>query len=322
MRPIKQNNNLKVAPDTNLGNSKMLQFNNLTMKVKNHFKKISSVKLLMIITVFTLFGSYCYGQTTVVQQQQQVVVNPVVIEKPVYIEKFRTVYVDRPQPKRTARKLSAPVQLLGFLWVHTEDLGEFRQHPLAIIERINAQNPYGRNNWRIPTHDELMVMEANADKVGLGDGIYMATSHSNGILRLVSTHETRKDMAVRTGQGVLINGTVWAKSNVGTTNPELKGRNFTYSEAQNVCPKGWRLPTTEEVRNLISSGAKLTLPFTCNSPINSSYFAGRYWINNTQILYFNRQIWTSAAGWRYSEREIRTVNMNQDGVSVRCVVDE
>jgi|GEM_PF-5101843 len=163
------------------------------MKIRNHFKNgngVSNSKLLTIVFIFTLFGSYCYGQTVIQQQQQQVIVNPVVIEKPVYIERFRTVYRDRPQPTRTARRLSAPVQLLGFLWIHTQDLGEFRQHPHEVIRSINAQNPYGRNNWRIPTADELAVMEANADRIGLGSGIYLATSHSNGILRLVSTGKT------------------------------------------------------------------------------------------------------------------------------------
>lgn len=142
---------------------------------------------LITMAIFVLFENCCYGQTVIQQQQQNVVVNPVVIEKPVYIERYRTVYVDKPQPKRIARKLSAPVQLLGYLWVHTEDLGDFKSQPHSVIANVNAQSPYGRNNWRIPTPDELAVMEKNADKIGLGDDIYMATNSSNGVLRLVST---------------------------------------------------------------------------------------------------------------------------------------
>ena len=136
------------------------------------------------------FGFAVNGQqqnNTVIIQQNT---TPVVIEKPVYIERYRTVYVDKPQPKRTARKLSAPVQLLGYLWIHTEDLGNFKSQPHSAIASINAQNPHGRNDWRIPTPDELAIMEANADKIGLGDDMYMATDASNGVLRLVSTGKT------------------------------------------------------------------------------------------------------------------------------------
>ena len=52
---------------------------------------------------------------------------------------------------------------------------------------MNAKGACGRNDWRIPTSAELTLMEKNADKIGLGDGIYMATSHKNGVLRPVST---------------------------------------------------------------------------------------------------------------------------------------
>lgn len=141
-----------------------------------------------IITIFILFGNNCFGQDVTVQQNQQNVnINLPVIEKTVYVDRYRTVYVDKPLPKRVAKKLSAPIQLLGYLWIYTEDIGNFKQPPYDVIKNINVQNPYGRNNWRIPTPDELAVMENNADDVGLGDDIYLATDHSNGVLRLVST---------------------------------------------------------------------------------------------------------------------------------------
>ena len=94
-------------------------------------------------------------------------------------------------------------------------------------------------------------MEANADKIGLGDDIYLATDHSNGVLRLVSTDETIREKALKSGEGVLINGTVWAKNNVGVIGEK---REFTYTEAQNACPQGWRLPTEQEVEDLIKNG--------------------------------------------------------------------
>lgn len=134
-----------------------------------------------------MFFGVLFGQNTVIIQQN---IPPQVIEKTVYVERYRTVYIDKPQPKRTARIISAPVQLLGYLWVYTEDLGNFTSQPLSVIASINNNSPYGRNDWRIPTPDELAVMENNADKIGLGDDMYMATNASNGILRLVSTGKT------------------------------------------------------------------------------------------------------------------------------------
>ena len=204
-----------------------------------------------------------YGQNINVQQSQQNVhINVPVIERNVYIERFRTIYRyrDRPQPARVARRLDAPIQLLGYLWVHTQDLGDFRQHPHDVIRNINAQNPYGRNNWRIPTCDELRVMENNANLIGLGDGIYMATSHSNGILRLVSTGLSVAEQNEQQRQleaGTVINGIRWANLNVASgggfvSNIEDLGGHFNWYEARNICPPGWRLPTDEELRRLSS----------------------------------------------------------------------
>jgi len=211
---------------------------------------------LIFTIAFVLFSSYCFGQSVSVQQNQQNVnINLPVIEKTVYVDRYRTVFVDRPQPKRVAKTLPAPIQLLGYLWVYPEDLGNFKQPPMGVIASVNAQNLNGRNNWRIPTPDELAVLEANADKVGLGDDIYLATDHCNGVLRLVSTNESKKEQLVRTGDGVLINGTLWATKNVGASSPYDRGRTFnSLSDAINACPKGWRLPTKQECNDLLNSG--------------------------------------------------------------------
>ena len=107
-------------------------------------------------------------------------------------QQVQTIYVEKPQPKRLARKLAEPVQLLGYLWVYPEDLGNFKQQPIGIIENINTQNMYGRDNWRIPSPDELAVLENNAETIGLGEDTYMATDQNSGILRLVSSGEIGK----------------------------------------------------------------------------------------------------------------------------------
>ena len=64
-------------------------------------------------------------------------------------------------------------------------------------------------------------------------------------------------------EGVVINGIRWATRNVDTPgtftqNPENVGSFFTFEEAQNACPRGWRLPTYEELQSLVGAGSEWT----------------------------------------------------------------
>lgn len=181
---------------------------------------------------------------TATQNQQVINLNVPVIEKKVYVDRYRTVYVEKP---RVARKLEKPVLLLGYLWVYPEDLGNFGQIPVGVINSVNAQRPYGRNNWRIPTPDELAVLEANAEKIGLGDDIYLATDHRNGVLRLVAVDDSYNNC-------VLIGNTYWSKTNLGASSMYSAGRLVTYEQAVKFCPEGWRLPTKDDFEELINSG--------------------------------------------------------------------
>jgi len=201
--------------------------------------------ILMAIVVAS-FPSISWSQVNVnsSQQQQNININVPIIEKKVYVDRYRTVYVERP---RVARKLEKPVLLLGFLWVYPEDLGNFSQIPIGVINSINNQKPYGRDNWRIPTPDELAVLEANADKIGLGNDIYLATDHRNGVLRLVSI-EGEFSNCVKVGN------TYWLKTNLGAQQAEEKGSVVTYEDAIRFCPKGFRLPTKEEYEELLAVG--------------------------------------------------------------------
>jgi uncharacterized protein (TIGR02145 family) len=267
--------------------------------------------------------------------QQNVNINLPVIEKTVYVDKYRTVYVDRPQPKRVAKKLSAPLQLLGYLWVYPEDIGNFKQPPLHVIEMINKQGLHGHNNWRIPTPDELALLEANADKVGLGDDIYLATDHANGVLRLIAREETQEEKAERV-DGVLVNGAIWAKTNVGASSISDKGREFnSFSAAQTACPNGWRLPTNSEFRNLLNSGEasfggrshRLFFPYTkVYSGTWASTFFYKYWTSSGHMLYYES---TSSNSMGYgkingsdSNEDPTLVNVSSgdNGMCVRCVL--
>jgi len=231
-----------------------------------------------LTTVFGLVLAFAmHSQTyTVSQQSQQVNINVPVIEKPVYIEKYRTVYVDKP---RVARKLEKPVLLLGYLWVYPEDLGNFGKIPTGVINSINVQRPYGRNNWRIPTPDELAILEANAEKIGLGDDIYLATDHCNGVLRLVAVDDSYNDC-------VWIGGAYWSKNDLGSSSMYTPGRLVTYEDAVKFCPEGWRLPTLDDFNKLRNSGkasfgtsgGELSFPSRPYSGENSYGSEGEYWL--------------------------------------------
>lgn len=223
--------------------------------------------------------------------------NQPVIERVKYIEKYRTVYVDKPQPKRYARTLSAPVCLLGSIWVYTEDLGDFHSQSDAwdIVQRLNSVGAHGRNDWRIPTSAELSVMEQNADKIGLGDGIYLATSHKNGILRPVSTgltiaqqkaaqdaerqryeeeqrrleeernrqnaakraHQQAQQNIINSGQGLNIDGLIWATKNIGATTQSDKGSVLSYYNPCNY----WRLPSSQELNDFVKKATFSQQPY-------------------------------------------------------------
>lgn len=204
------------------------------------------MKRIIIITIFIASCTICFAQNYNIQQNQQNVnINVPVIEKTVYVDRYRTVYVEKP---RTDRKLSGPVLLLGYLCVFPEDIGDYQSHPTEIINAVNRQNLYGRNTWRIPTHDELMLMEANADQLGMGDHIYMATSHANGHLRLVSTESN-----ISHEDGYVVGNIMWSDKNFGADTitdfgMEVDSREFSENM---LCHVGWRLPTKQEFKMLI-----------------------------------------------------------------------
>lgn len=158
------------------------------MNIMKNIGFILFVITMCCVTMVEVFGqNYNQNVNQNVNQNTVIINNQPVIEKKEYIIKYRPVYINKPTPKRVARKLPAPVCLLNYLWVYPEDLGNYDTEPGDIIRRINQQGLYGRNDWRVPSPEELRLMENYADKCGLGDGIYLAASHKNGILRLVST---------------------------------------------------------------------------------------------------------------------------------------
>ena len=204
----------------------------------------------MKFTTFLAFSCIAlssFAQNYIIQQSQQnVSINVPVIEKKVYIERYHPVYIEKP---RQARKLEKPETLLGYLCVFPEDIGCYSSHPTEIINNINQRNLYGRNTWRIPTHDELMLMVANADLLGMSDEIYMATTHANGNLRLVSTEATKNPE-----DGLQIGTLMWNAKNFGARQIDNMGalvKNSEIKDLVSIQPLGWRIPTIVEFKQLL-----------------------------------------------------------------------
>lgn len=60
---------------------------------------------------------------------------------------------------------SVPV-LYGYLYVYPEELGCFETYPSQVINSINSSKSYGISGWRLPTYDELELLNNNAQKIG------------------------------------------------------------------------------------------------------------------------------------------------------------
>jgi len=59
------------------------------------------------------------------------------------------------------------VTLYGYLYVYPEDLGKFSTIPQAIITAINKNNTHGFNDWRLPTEEEMALLNSNKAKLGM-----------------------------------------------------------------------------------------------------------------------------------------------------------
>lgn len=57
--------------------------------------------------------------------------------------------------------------LYDYLYVYPEDLGTFTTKPTNIIAMNNRNNSYGYSDWRIPTLEEVQILQANATMLRL-----------------------------------------------------------------------------------------------------------------------------------------------------------
>lgn len=81
------------------------------------------------------------------------------------------------------------------------------------------------------------------------------------------------------GEGVLIDGVVWAPVNVGASEQCEYGDYFTWIDAHRACPDGWRLPTEEEYSSL-----KVNNWWNPVGDVNGSWFYGSSFDNSSIFL--------------------------------------
>lgn len=77
------------------------------------------------------------------------------------------------------KKENSSVQVLyDYLYVFPEDLGSFSSCPTGVIDITNRNNLYGYNDWRLPTEEEVSIMEANSTLLHLDKGVNYAHQYS------------------------------------------------------------------------------------------------------------------------------------------------
>ncbi|MBR1923436.1 MAG: DUF1573 domain-containing protein [Paludibacteraceae bacterium] len=69
--------------------------------------------------------------------------------------------------------------LYDYLYVFPEDLGVFSTRPANIIDITNRNNSYGFSDWRLPTEEEVQIMEANATMLRLDNSRTYASDRSS-----------------------------------------------------------------------------------------------------------------------------------------------
>lgn len=84
------------------------------------------------------------------------------------------------------RERTDVVVLHGYLKLYPEDLGEFGEKPSTLIRKINDEEKYGYDSWRLPTEEEMDIIRSNGYLSGLK---YMTQSEPRGVLLLVTTKD-------------------------------------------------------------------------------------------------------------------------------------
>jgi hypothetical protein len=89
---------------------------------------------------------------------------------------------------KDSKPRSGIVTLYGYLKVIVNELGYFETEPVETINRINNEEQYGYNTWRLPSEDELSMLRANG--YASKENSYMTINNRcNGNVILVTDKE-------------------------------------------------------------------------------------------------------------------------------------
>lgn len=121
---------------------------------------------------------------------------------------------------------------------------------------------------------------------------------------------------------VKVDGLVWATMNVGATAEDIKGKTFSFAEAQHACPSGWRLPTLAEME-----AVKRNVEWSNDG----TWFSGsEYWhlgspavflpdTYENGVVYWTGTLAEDGRVWTMSPSGYLNLNHSSGRNSVRCV---
>ena len=248
-----------------------------------------------------------------------------------------TVTTDCGQYTATCTVTVAPIFVTGVA-LNMSAVQIFLDRTIQLTATIAPATATNRNvNWA-SNNAAVATVDANGRVrgVGVGTAIILATTECGA--RTASATITVSDVP---GEGgVMINGIVWATSNIATpgvfaATPETHGGLFTWAN-RNVCPPGWRVPTQAELTSLNNAGHIWTSQNGVNGrvfgqPPNQIFLPAAGWrstvgaLNNVGSYGF---YWSSTpsgtTAWSlYFHSTSSNMNTSNQGVghSVRCVAE-
>ena len=190
-------------------------------------------------------------------------------------------------PNQNVAVASSPYLLYDYLYVYPEDLGVFTSAPTSLIKATNKNSAYGYNDWRLPTQEELDVLNSNRKALRMNGR--RAYAHENSwrygasefSVRLVRT-------AVLVQQPAIPQGSPYFESttcNLGRINV-LSGSARGQFVLQN--------PTSDNVyiQNVTNTSSALTVDYTSGAirPGEAGYVVVLYNPNGRQGMSINNSI--------------------------------
>ena len=179
-----------------------------------------------------------------------------------------------------------------------------------MLHKMNSNDRIDYTDLRIGQCDECLRLLPVADYLFSEKDYAKAKENYNKVLTINPKDPTAtarlRQIPTTPPDGVVISGITWATCNVGSrgtfvSSPQEYGEYYTWTEAQNSCPQGWRLPTKGELKNLVSSGytwkyigyefagGKLFLPVTRDSQNEHIGKVDFYWSSTPNYEYKDLQ---------------------------------